>query len=303
MRKFVIQSIAAAGLLLAVDVAVIVVRVALAQKDVAAAFTVPPETEVVFIGNSHTGCTFTEAPEFRNRAVWRSATGFMLHYLRFLELERHGAFDGDVKACIVDCDAPSLLRCSRESATQNFLDMLPLTWRYWDRTLLTKGEILRAVLTHPGKGFGFRETPPPEVPNWATRPAEERKRLQTSQVVNVSRFRLSDIVSDEYPHDWLNRILDRVRDMKARCDRHGVRLILFASPVASDAHERTNLDTWGLVTKLATRVRALGVEYCDFRLACPDEKFRDAGHLLRSSSYEFTKRFYAEVAAAICDIP
>ena len=59
MRKFVIQSIAATGLLLAVDVAVIVVRVALAQKDMADAFAVPPETVAVFIGNSHTGCTFT----------------------------------------------------------------------------------------------------------------------------------------------------------------------------------------------------------------------------------------------------
>ena len=173
--------------------------------------------------------------------------------------------------------------------------MLPLTWRYWDRTLLTKGEILRAVLTHPGNGFGFRETPPPEFPNWATRPAEERKRLLTFCGVNTRRFRSSDIMSDEYPHDWLNRILDRVRDMKARCDRHSVRLILFASPVASDANERTNPDTWRLVTEFAARVRALGVEYCDFRTACPDEKFRDAGHLLRSSSYEFTKRFYAEV--------
>ena len=295
MRKFVIQSIAATGLLLAVDVAVVAARVALAQKDVAAAFTVPPESVAVFIGNSHTGCTFTEAPEFRNRVVWRSATGFALHYLRFLELERRGAFDGNVKACVVDCDSPSLVNCSRKSATKDFLNMLPLTWRYWNRTLLTKGEILRAVLTHPGNGFGFRETPPPEVQNWATRRAEERANLQKPRDANAHPFQLADIASDEYPPDWQARVLDMIRDMKARCDRHGVRLILFASPLANDAAERTNPDSWTLVTEFATHVRALGVEYCDFRTACADEKFRDAGHLLRSSSYEFTKRFYAEV--------
>ena len=295
MKSFVIQSIAAAGLLLAVDVAVVAARVAFAQKDVADAFAAPPETVAVFIGNSHTGCTFTEAPEFRNRVVWRSATGFVLHYLRFLELERRGAFDGNVKACVVDCDSPSLRHCSRKSMTQDFLGMLPLTWRYWDRTLLTKGEILHAVLTHPGNGFGFRETPPPEVQNWATRRAEERANLQKPRDANARPFQLADIASDEYPHNWQARVLDMIRDMKARCDRRGVRLILFASPLANDATERTNPDSWTLVTEFATRVRALGVEYCDFRLACADEKFRDAGHLLPSSSYEFTKRFYAEV--------
>jgi len=172
-----------------------------------------------------------------------------------------------------------------------------------DRTLLTSEEILRAVLTHPGNGFGFCETPPPEVPNWATRRTEKKADLQKPRDANARPFQLADIASDEYPHNWQNQILDRVRDMKARCDRHGVRLILFAAPLASDCDERTNPGTWALVTEFATRVRALGVEYYDFRLACPDEKFRDAGHLLRSSSYEFTKRFYAEVAAAICDIP
>ncbi len=293
MRKFVIQAIAAAGMLLAIDVAVIVARVALAQKDVAAAFAVPPETVAVFIGNSHTGCTFTEAPEFRSRVVWRSATGFALHYLRFLELERRGAFDGNVRACVVDSDWPSLFCCKRKSATQDFLDMLPLTWRYWDRTLLTKGEILRAVLTHPNNGFSFRETPPPEVQNWATRRAEERANLQKPRDANARPFQLADIASDEYPHDWQARVLDMIRDMKARCDRRGVRLILFASPLASDA--RTSPDRGALVTEFAARVRALGVEYCDFRTVCADEKFRDSDHLLRSSSYEFTKRFYVEV--------
>ena len=39
----------------------------------------------------------------------------------------------------------------------------------------------------------------------------------------------------------------------------------------------------------------MGIEYYDYRAACADNKFRDAGHLLRSSAYEFTKKFYAEV--------
>ena len=82
-----------------------------------------------------------------------------------------------------------------------------------------------------------------------------------------------------------------IGDMKARCAKRNIRLILVATPLASDYPDRNAQR----LTDVAARVRALGVEYCDFRLACADEKFRDAGHLLPSSSYEFTKRFYAEV--------
>lgn len=196
MRHFILQSIAAAGMLLAVDIAVIVVRVVLAQKNVSTAFTVPPETEVVFIGNSHTGCTFAEAPEFRNRAVWHSGTGFMLHYLRFLELERRGAFDANMKVCVLDCDASSLLGCAREPIAKDFILMLPLTWRYWDKTLLTKDEVLRTVLMNPSKNFTFCSKPPPEIPNWATRTAEERASLQKPRDTNARPFQLTDIASD-----------------------------------------------------------------------------------------------------------
>ena len=48
-------------------------------------------------------------------------------------------------------------------------------------------------------------------------------------------------------------------------------------------------------TAVSAHVREMGVEYYDFRTACPDDQFRDAGHLLRRSAYEFTKKFYAEV--------
>lgn len=293
MKKFILLSLLAAAVALAVDVAVIACRVALAQGAVADALSVPPGTEAVFIGNSHTGCTFTEAPEFRNRVIWRSATGFACHYLRFLELERRGAFDGAVKTCIVDCDRASLLCCSRTHTAQDFIDMLPLTWRHWDRTLLTKTELVRAVLAHPNIGFSMRETPPPEVPNWTTRTAKERE--QFNKTGDAWRFRMADVASNAYPHDWQNRLLEMIRDMKARCDRHGVRLILFASPVASDCPDRTNPDVWEMASSFAVRVRALGVEYLDYRLSCPDEKFRDSGHLLPSASAEFTRRFYREI--------
>ena len=295
MKSFVIQSIAAAGLLLAVDVTVVAARVALAQKDVADAFAVPPETVAVFIGNSHTGCTFTEAPEFRNRVVWRSSTGFMLHYLRFLELERRGAFDNGVRFCVLDCDTSALNRFTKEVIVENAPEALPYLWRYWPSLPFQKMAILKEVLSRPNCEYQFIDPPPmTNVPDWTTRTKDEKwsylKGFYTTRGVRETQWE-----SDAFPLDWQSCFYGMVSDMKARCAKRNIRLILVATPLASDNPDRTDPNRGQRITDLATRVRAFGVEYCDFRLACPDEKFRDAGHLLPRSSYEFTKRFYAEV--------
>ena len=98
-----------------------------------------------------------------------------------------------------------------------------------------------------------------------------------------------------YPSGWRKRFDEMVLDMKARCERRGIRLVLVATPVSSQSATRTNAAVWEHVSDIAARVRALGVEYCDFRTACPDEMFHDQGHLMRRSARAFTKRFYEDV--------
>ena len=86
-----------------------------------------------------------------------------------------------------------------------------------------------------------------------------------------------------------------VADMKARCDKRGIRLIFFAAPLASDSLDRNIPFVHQSISSVAEKIRMMGVEYYDYRMALPDNKFRDAEHLLPSSAYGFTKKFYEDV--------
>ena len=294
MKRFLIKVLFAAVFALLVPVCVIVCRIALAQRVVDEAFDVPPGTQVVFIGNSHTGCTWTEAPEFRNRVVWCSATGFMFHYLRFREVERQGALDRGVKVCVLDCDSSALNRFTKDTLVQNALAALSYLWRYLPLLPFQKLAIVREALLHPNCTYALAEEPKGEVPDWTTRTKEEKesylKRFYTPAGILETQWD-----SDAFPRDWQNRFYEMVADMKARCDKRGIRLILFAAPLASQYPDRNDPLIYRRISSVAEKIRSMGIEYYDYRAACPDNKFRDAGHLLRSSAYEFTKKFYAEV--------
>lgn len=300
MRKFIIRVIAAAGLFLAADLAFVAGRIAANQSAVEAAFDPPKGTDVIFIGNSHTGCSFAEAPEFRNWVVWRDSTGFPLHYVRFLEFERRGALDGGVKAVVMDCDWSSLKGFQFAALRYDVGRTYPLTWRYLPQLPMSTPALVLEVLLNPNQDVRMRKTPPADSIDFAARmrgwtPAERAYHLgrEAKYACDCQRELESEGVC--YPPGWRQRFEEMVLDMKARCDRRGIRLVLVAPPVSSQSALRTNAAVWQHVSDMAERVRELGVEHDDFRTACPDEMFHDEGHLMRRSAYAFTRKFYEDV--------
>ena len=294
MKRFLLKVFFATIFALLVAVSVIALRIALAQKAVDVAFDVPPGTEVIFIGNSHTGCSWTEAPEFRDRKVWNHSMGFPIHYVRFLELERRGAFDRGVKTCVVDCDKTSLAGFKTQVIYENMLTSLPFAWRHLTALPLPLREVVVEIFSHASWDFSIAGEPPEDDHVWTELP-EARQKAFFAHNYGASWQTPAAWDSVAYPVDWQTRFYEMVADMKARCDRHGVRLILFASPLASQDPGRSIPGIAQRISDVAARVREMGVEYYDYRTACPDDQFRDAGHLLRRSAYEFTKKFYEEV--------
>ena len=219
--------------------------------------------------------------------------GFVIHYLRFLELERRGAFDKGVRACVVDCDSSALNACKTSRLESNFRASLPFSWRYLNR-VPAPFRVAIDVLCHASRFYDLATDAPPEVPDWTTR-TEEEKWSYLKDFYEPAGILETQWDSDAFPRDWQDRFCEMVADMKARCDKRGVRLIFFASPLASDYPDRNNAFVYQRISSVAEKIRSMGIEYYDYRAACPDNKFRDAGHLLRSSAYEFTKKFYAEV--------
>lgn len=292
MKKFLQKISCCIVICASVPILVLIVRVAAVQDELDEVFGVPDGTEVLCIGNSHTGCTWYEAPEFKNRVLWSSATGFATHYMRFREFERRGVLDSGVRYCILDCDGPSMTFFSAEELKKRFGFNLPFAWRYSDCLPVDFCSLALYAMDHAFHKFSFKgETPPGQVPDWTTRTREE-------QESNIKGQYHNDFHSDwmtGYPDGWQDVFIWMVEDIKRRCDAHGVRLICFAAPLTSASPARINPMMWERESRMIERVRAIGVEYYDFRLECADDNFRDSHHLLRDCSYEFTKRFFRDV--------
>ena len=290
MKKFLIK-VFYSGIACAVALVLIpIVRVVIAQGKLDEVFSVPDGTKVLCIGNSHTGCTWYEAPEFKNRVLWTSATSFATHYMRFREFERRGFLDSGVRYCILDCDGPGMGGFSIGGLKKRFAYDLPFAWRYANCLPVGIGDLALYVLNHTSQDFSFDEVPPGQVPDWTTRTKEE----QESNIIGQYGKIRSDW-KNGYPDGWQNAFLWMVEDIKRRCDAHGVRLICFAAPLTSASPARTDRMIWERESQMIERVKAIGVEYYDFRLECADNKFCDSHHLLRNSSYEFTQKFFRDV--------
>lgn len=289
MKRFVTNVICCGILCVATLFFVVVARVVAAQWKLGEVFSAPTGTMVLCIGNSHTGCTWYEAPEFKNRVLWTSGTGFVTHYMRFREFERRGILDSGIKYCILDCDGPGMGGLSNDSVKKRFLYDLPFAWRYIEDLPIGTFEAISYVLCHTSQNFSFDEIPPEQVPDWTTRTKDE----QESNIVGQYGKIPSDWETG-YPKDWQNTFLRMVDDIKKRCEKHDVHLICFAAPLTSASPARANRMIWDRESKMIERVKSLGVDYYDFRLSCEDTLFRDSHHLLKNSSYEFTKRFFRD---------
>ncbi len=145
--------------------------------------------------------------------------------------------------------------------------------------------------------FPKQETPPPEAPNWTTW-SPERKRACMIRSYDGTDWNVPkrwDSDTKQFPKDLMACFDEMVLDIKARCAKRGIRLIFFAAPLSSETPDRVNPAIWEQGEAIKKRVQGLGCEYYDFRLAYPDTRFRDVHHILRSTSYDFTKRFYTEI--------
>lgn len=291
MKKFLKKLFLAGALGVGVPALIVVVRLVCAQKAVRDAFAPKPGTEAVFIGSSHTGCTWSEEPAYRNRLVWRSASPFVFSYMRLRELERAGALAG-VKVCVMDCDAPAMESLTVKSLERQFLSNLPFAWRYLSLIPVSKVRLLAQACWKPFGSYRISDRPPPDLASWATRRADERRDHIRRHYGTQPPWG-----SPMLCENWEEKVLDWVGKCQEICARNGVRLVLFASPLTAENPQRTDVRWRGKVDEMIGRFRARGVDYRDFRTACSDDMFRDAHHLTREGARRFTARFYPSILA------
>ena len=300
MKKFVANILLAgvgAAMLLAV---VLTIRIYRWQGNVRDTFTLPEGTEVVYIGNSHSGCTWTEAPEFQNKVLWNASRSFLYHLLRLKELDRLNDLR-NVKVCVMDIGRPAIRGFYPDSRRghyflRHFREELPSVWRYvWEIPVFSPRVFMEALLS--GKSEFKLQAKRTDAPKPWCEWGEEKQAKYISD--NYSDHPIWEKFLDTFPSCGTETTLVQlVSEAKAICFKNGIALILVSTPLASQNPQRIHPCEWSIeATDLQSRFKDIGVQYLDLRTSCPDTMFRDADHLHRDASYLFTKNFQEGILA------
>ena len=298
MKKFLLNAFAAALCCMASAATMLAWKIAKGQKAAETAFALPPGTEALHIGNSHTGCTFVQDPKFRNKVIYAPGAPFQTAAVSLLELDRLGYLDG-VKLCTMDCDivtmaysasAESLNKHWRETMAyaleniQLFPEDSVVLWLHaatmigWPTAF---GGVKIVGTGHFTKTFWLSMTGKPRNEHLSRR---------------MPRDKSGNAVPLHIEPRQKEALIASVSAVKEVCDRRGIELLLFASPLAADDPGRTCPELYRDCSEIVGEIRAMGVAYADLSASCPDSMFMNSDHLHEEGAEKFTEAFFDAMA-------
>ncbi len=280
MKRFTITLLCAVILGTVVVSSSLVVQIVHGQKAVKNAFAVPAGTKILCLGSSHTGCTWQEGDGVHS--VWLNGSAFVLSLMRLKEMERLGQLKG-VRCCIVDADYEGLCgRLKEKHIEETFLQSVYYAWRYMDFLPGERWKYIWSAITWLGHRRDFKSSTP--------RDGNIYKGLSEAKKASLIKKAAKELRQTDDTSSSITEANKRILDeMKRLCDAHGIRLILFASPLVKDhlmrGEQRGLLDGWKSYCK------EQNVEYWDLRDEMPDELFYDIDHLSDEGRRLISKKY------------
>ena len=280
MKRFAITLLCAVLLGTVVVSSSLLVQIWHGQNAVKNAFAVPAGTKLLCLGSSHTGCTWQESDGVHS--VWLNGSAFVFSLMRLKEMERLGQLKG-IRCCIVDADYEGLCgRLKEKNIEETFLRSVYYAWRYMDFLPGEKWKYVWSAITWLGHRRDFKSSTPREGNIYEGLSDERRSKLMNQAAEELKH---GDDTSSSIT-EANKRTLD---EMKHLCDAHGIRLVLFASPLVKDHPMR---GAWrGLLDGWKDYCKEQNVEYWDLRDEMPDELFYDIDHLSDQGRKMISKKY------------
>ena len=291
MRKFLLRSLLF-GAGLAVLIAVFVsLRVMCHWSEVVASRHLEPWQRILFIGDSHIGCTFVEDREYANRIVWASAMPQQFTLMRLQDMERDGGF-GNVDTVVLDIGLQSLGQQRTECMKEFWWRMLPISWRHQSLLPLGVWDRFEYALGHYDGRMAVMSPMPTNNVSILTRTAEERARefTETSEL-HFAWSGTPDLMCD----GWETSLHEAIDGIIRVCRRNNLRLVFFTAPLTSYYRAAIPMAVESKFQEFVSQIRDYGVEYHDLRTWDDDGDFCDSFHFTHDGAKRFTKWFYSEI--------
>lgn len=267
------------------------IRLMLRQSQVAESRHIEPWQKILFMGDSHIGCTFIEAPKYCNRVVWASSMPQQFTLMRLLDMERLGALR-DVETLVLEIGLQSLGEQDRERMKGLWWRLFPISWRYPELIPLSTFDRLSYAAANSSMAM-------PVIEKMST---NDVSILTRTQKVRDSDFaRLSD-----FHFDWIGRpeqmcvgweesLHNAIAGIIDVCRRNNIKLLFLTAPVVSYYRAAIPEKVEQKLQEFIKQIKDAGIEYYDLRDWGEDDDFRDCFHFRLSGAQKFTDWFYKEI--------
>ncbi len=271
MKRFLLTILCGILSILLIATCYVAFRIWDAQDEFDKVFTLTPEQTILFVGDSHIGCSIVENEAYKNKVLWGNSESTRFTFLRLLELEKREMLNS-VQLVVTELNYHSLY--VEDSRVPNkFAALLPMTWKqikYFSLSELLNG--LENILLQ--EHIVANETVP-------------SRKLSILTYNDTDRQKLCQQTADEhFLFDASRRaqsLMHRQKELQMIlevCKRNHLKFIVFSSPLSSfyssliPAYAKRDFQT------LQDFLHKENIPYIDNREALQDDSFFiDSHHL------------------------
>ena len=291
MKKFVCRLVAAVTIMIVVVAVMYLPSFFAVERQIDDVYTIPHDTEVLFIGASNVGYSIYNDPGLKMKIIWVSGTCPLSILMRLRELERRRQLES-VKVCIIPIDITSFSAQTNEKLNWALYKELPLSLRHSEMfpegRLAFAAYILRNL--RPRAPFAVTEEAPdrPGMPDNSANHRDYIYRLMKKEATELVHLA-------EDTQEAARRLLDCVERIKELCDRHGIRLVAFRPPYLPSFRNSIPRSCWDEFYFYVKRLKDMSIEFVEMQLDLGEEYFFDHKHLTEAGAKIFTEKLIKEL--------
>lgn len=294
MKPFVMRVAFLAALWGVLIVGIAVFRIWRWQPEMRRCHSMGQGRDVLFIGDSHVGCSISTAPKFHNRVIWMGGLGHQFTYMRLLEMDRLGELD-KVKTLVLEAGYPIFCEQEKDRLMRNWKTLLPLSWRYASLLPISRFELYVRLTSDVLDGIELIHDAPANFE--LLRQAQSWRAKNLKQEFDTHYGWMGH--PDKMAIGWEVNLMTALQGIKSICHKKNIRLIFYSSPLSSFYRERITQRHEELFNRHAALVRSLGCELFDCRSSCPDSEFMDTHHLRQACNGRFTECLYGLLGLSV----
>lgn len=289
MKKFLINFFLFSAAVVVTVVAIVAVRIALWQHAVMESEQMRPEQEILFMGDSHIGCTFVEEPVYSNRVIWCASLPHQFTLMRLKNMERDGMLR-HVKTLVIEFGLQSIGQQREERMKSFLLRMLPICWRYQELIPLGFWQKAWHVATHLSADYDIiAEMPTANIP--LSQQPEELREIDWQETSKVH----FGWIHGKMCKGWERSEVESIFAIKNLCDANRIGLIVLTAPLTKRYIRNIPHEVESTMKKIVGQFQERGICYYDLRSWGNDDDFRDCFHFTVDGAKRFTDFWYGHI--------